>query len=781
MSGEIMGGAVVTPEGVVPLTPEEAQAIADLAEQKRQEDLSAKIALARRLSERRDENVRAKRVVEQRWIESLRQYRGLGRNLAQSKQYVGDANDSTLQPPRIHATRKYTDRWEARLSDMLFPTQEQVWDLVPSSEAELSAEVKQMVFEKLLAQKAQEASMAQQDPSQPPQLERPSEQEIRDALQKEAERRAQNMRNVIKDQLEECKFVRSGRAMVRDACRIGTGLLMGPMTGLKKRRKYDHSLGEVQVTIEETITPEILPGNPWHFFPEMTQTIDKASGAFYLHLLTAHEVQELAQNPGFDKDQVRALLNTEPEIGEVGINIGQRNDHLNEFEPLKGRYAIWRYTGCLERKEVEVLGHCSCDEIDPLEPVPMIDLWYSQDFILKSKPYPIQQDYRVPYYLLAPFHADGTMFGSSLPDLCSNSQRVCDSALAMALHNMSVSSGPLVLMRAGAVTPADKRSDIRGPKQFWVDKDVDIDDVWRMEIVPNVADQCWDAFDRAMQLIEFEINSDQLTQDDQTEAVTTSSGIAMLLNTKSILQRHAAASADDDVITPVINSLTAWNMQHNPREDIKGDFSTIPKAQTVQLVKDVQAQQTLLLNQVTNSDPDYQTMVDKYEMYQSILPFFDVQGKDRFVLSREKWEQKQANQPPDPGLRIAEAQAAKAEADAQKAGVQAEQAAIPQQEGQPTGDPTKPLEIQTKFAIEQEKIQLEREKIAAEERIADKRLQAEILQAAARLQLDRDETLALLRKADLDRQMKGAIELAKNESYNREMDIKQTSPDRQGV
>lgn len=758
----IVEGAIVTPAGAIPLTPDEIQALAEIAEQKRQEELVAKRALAHKLSSRRDECVRAKRSIEQRWIESRRQYRGLGRNLNQSKQYIGDANDVTLQPPRIHATRKFTDRWEARLSDMLFPTKEQVWDLVPSPEATLPPEAQNVAFSRLTAKKQLEAAEGQ-----PPQ--KPTEAEIRDAIQEEAENRAERMATKVKDQLDRCKFVRSGRRMVRDGCQIGAGLLMGPMNAIDRRRTY---AGGMQISIVETPTPEIREGDPWCFFPDMTPTADKAEYAFYLHLLTAREVQELAKSPGFDADQVRALLKTEPDIGEVGINIGMRNEHLNEVEPLKGRYAVWRYTGCLDREEMAMLGHCSCEDIDPLEPVPMVDLWYSQEFVLKSKPMPLEHDYRIPYYVFSPFPADGTMFGYSLADMCSNSQRVCDSSLAMALHNMSVSSGPFVAMRAGKFTPADKRADVRGPKLFWYTGDADIRSEYVFDVMPNVAEQCWAAFDRALALIEFEINSDQLSQDDQTEAVTTSSGLAMLLNTKSIIQRHAAACADDEVITPIIERMVWWNMLFNPDESIKGDYDTIPKAQTVQLVKDVQAQQQLLLNQIVNSDPDYKSMVDKYDFFQGILAFFDIPGKDRFVVPREEWDRNRQSAPPDPGMRIAEAQAAKAEAEAQKATASLQQP--PQADG-------RMAETQIKASIEQQRIDLEREKIAAELQIARDRLNAEIMETAARLQLDRDETVALLRQSDLDRQMKGAIELAKNESYNREMDIKQTSPDRQGV
>lgn len=93
------------------------------------------LTLMKRLQDKCDEVVRAKRPIEQRMIDDIRQYDGIAR-IRTSKQDVTSVSRSNLDPPRIHATRSRCDALESRLCDMLFPTNDHPWDITPTPDDE---------------------------------------------------------------------------------------------------------------------------------------------------------------------------------------------------------------------------------------------------------------------------------------------------------------------------------------------------------------------------------------------------------------------------------------------------------------------------------------------------------------------------------------------------------------------------------------------------------------------------------------------------------------------
>lgn len=655
---QVLGGAVLTPEGAIPLSPEEAKAILEAQQAAEEQRLAQLRSLVADLEKKRDAAVRAKAPIEKRWVDDLRQYNAKPRML-NSKQYATDntAHDSTtLEPPRLHVTRARCDLWEARLSDMIFPANDQSWDLeLPRDYAPMTLDptTGQLVPDEAACTKAGESCQA--------------------------------MKEEINAQLQDCKFVRSGRRMVRDACQIGTGLLMGPMNGLKTKRTFGQGMDGTVVDITETPRPEIREGDPWCFYPEMVPHVEKAGYAFYLHLSSERDVQELAQFPGFDKAQIAELLRKDPELGVVAENLAYRNQNLSTQETLTDRYGVWRYTGSITRDQLKALQleECACDDSDEdmLALTPYMDIWFCQGCILKAKTLPIDKDYRIPYFVFAPFPADDSMFGLSLPYMCRDSDRMTQAALQMLLLNASVSSGPVVISRAGKVQPKDGKYDIRGPKWLEVtDPDLDLKNAISIESITNNSDQAEAILQMAIRFIDLELNAEQwASPDPNTDTTDTASGLAMLMNAKSILQRRAAACADDEIFVPVIERMIWWNMLYNPRDDIRGDYTVAAKAQTVQLVKDIQAQH-LQVFMTAAKDPYFAGMSKPYGVFESFTAMLDV-PKDKLIVSEDEYQQNQQNMPPDPMQALNDAKTQLAQAQAQLAAANAQLAQAKVQHG----------------------------------------------------------------------------------------------------
>jgi hypothetical protein len=637
---QVLGGVVIGPGGVeVQLSADEAQALMDAAEQAKQEKLQTIRALINELSDKRDESVRAKREIERRWIDDIRQYEGDTRLLS-TKEFPSQTGEENLRPPVPHLTRARTDLWESRLCDMLVPTNDMTWKLKPTPD---------------------------EDTGPPHGMDVAMWELNLIHIRLDQQQRCDKMKRVIQDQLAACKSGRVFRRCIRDACRIGTGLIMGPLNSMHVQRKF--GAGGVQMQIEEKPLPEVREGDPWMFFPDMTSTVEKSEHAHYLHIMSSVDLYKLADNPGFNRSEIKKVIDSDPDFGEVAVNINNRTNYAHEEETLENKYPVWRYTGIIDQKYLKALGldgkaremigvpgdtgsegldndpnkaPSEMGEGDDLPPMIVGDIWYSGDCVLKAKISPlfIAKDFRIPYFVYAPFPADDTMFGYSIPYLARDSQRSATAAWQIGLHNASVSAGPLIISRAGALRPRDGKYSIRAPK--WLDvtpefADKALQDLVNVVIIPNNAEQAFEIFGRAQQLMDEELNTVQWASPDTSEPTQTASGIAMLMNSRTILQRRASAIADDEWFGPLIERFVMWNNLYNKRDDIKGDYDVEPLCQSVRLVTDIQTQQQMWFAQVCQ-DPRFNGMYDPYVLFTAIASNVDI-PRDDLIVPKDKYNE----------------------------------------------------------------------------------------------------------------------------------------------
>lgn len=627
---QVLGGAIVAPDGTqVDLSPEQAAAV---LEAKKQADLERKNLveeLVTRLVEKREQCIKARRDIERRWIDDQRQWDGADR-LLNTKEFPSQTNNDNMMPPRPHLTRARCDIWESRGIDLIAPTDDPTWELVP------------MTFEDISPPQGVDPTLWAQGKME---------------LQHEMEIRAQKMRDVIKDQLGACDATMALRRMVVQAMRVGAGLVMGPMNGTHVRRHYSGDPNNpVQMIFEELTVPTLQAGDIWCFYPEMVDRAENASYAFYLNPMNELQLWEFSNLPGVDKDEIDKLLDERPDYGEVEVTLRERNRYSGLKETTDGRHAVWRFTGIIDRKYCEALGLETND--GPIS----ADIWFCNRHILKSKLTVLAraQDFRIPYYVFSPFPIDDSMFGASIAYLCRDSQRTATASWLMMLHNISVSSGPQIVIRKGAVTPADGKYSLRGPK-VWehVNEDIPIDDAFASFNIANNAEQAANAFQMAKEMLDEELNTAQWASPDTSDVTQTASGLAMLMNARTILQRRVCACADDDVIGPFIQRFVLWNMLYNKREDIKGDFDVRPLCQSVRLVKDIRIQQKLFALQTFVFNPNTGSMFDPYDSTSDVLRDMDIHA-DNWMKPKQQWQQEQqqaAQQPQDPRAQAAQANA----------------------------------------------------------------------------------------------------------------------------
>lgn len=306
-----------------------------------QDRLEAFVGGLEREAERR---VNLRKPIETRMIEDLRQYHG-----KYSPEELAAFEKNSGSRVFLNLTRPKTNAMMARLWDLLFPTDDRNWGIQPtpvpemSDEAESSLSLADDAKETLESKRAQLEQIESSIPNAPDdatrqQLEQQAQamsaemkqaEEIASAAQRaaddlhatleEAKKRALLMQEEIDDQLKSSRYQAECRDMITDACKLGIGVLKGPVLGEKTRQKWEavEATGpdgttrtmHVLSNVKDDATPSVYRVDPWSFFPDPDSArVEDGEGIFERHIMNKSQLRRFARHPDVDEDAVRVIL-----------------------------------------------------------------------------------------------------------------------------------------------------------------------------------------------------------------------------------------------------------------------------------------------------------------------------------------------------------------------------------------------------------------------------------------------------------------------------------------
>jgi hypothetical protein len=701
------------------------------------------------LESARDEIIRARADIEQRWVDDINQYEGESL-LPVSKEHSTEGNSRERDTqPKVNLTRARTNMAAARIADMLFPANDRNWDIQPLTDR---------VAEAVRRAEAPQAAPGQQAPAMAPTPDQPGQPGGQAPMQPAPAAAAQaattqadtdqsksdGMREAIQNHLDRSDYSEHGRRMIEDGCKIGLGVLKGPFTRLVRRKRFSFQRSQTGkmvalLDVVEEHVPQCTRVDPRFFYPQPVHDMDDCERVFELHLMSRAEIKELAAQDGIDQASAELLLTQEPSIGEIGTNLEKWNRRCVLKEAYKDKYAVWEMHGVLNREELDALG--LEDLNDDISMIPVAQVWFCQGEVLRVSLSVLEADRRPPYWTWNYERADDTIYGYGIPWLYRNPQRCIDSIWLMLMHNLSVSSGPQIFYKNGIVQPVDGKYAIRGPK-LWKVTDEDVDDVakvFRSITIDNNAPQLMDVLKLAMDLGDEEISLPSIAQGNPNEAVPTAAGLIQLLNASNIVQRRCAKSMDDAVISPMVERFYVWEMLHGEDDTIKGDFAISARGTSVLLHKDIKAQHLQIIAQIT-ADPRFSVYLKEGDFLREMFEAADVSSELLLRSDDEadavRQQMAQANQHGAGAADQAKAQALMADVQLKQQQLQLDQAKW-QAEQQQAGEERTMLH-QERMAELQDK---------AEERRARLMLkQMELQIMAAQLATNRDISLAEIEK-----------------------------------
>ena len=606
-----------------------------------------------RLSTLMADRVSKRSAIEARWLEDLRQYNG---KYSADEQARLDASEGSSI--FVNITRNKTNAAEARLSDMLFPTDDRNWGIRPTPVPQLESQSKD-----------------HQDP----------EKDNARQLIKLAKDRAEAMTREINDQLVESKYHAICRDMIHDACVMGTGIIKGPVIVGKTNQVWiQNDLGESELHVEDDFSPGTQYVDPWNFYPDdSAATLTESESNLERHYITKRQLIGLAKTPGYLPDQIRSIIQ-----GDVR-NTQATHDWQTELRAISGitsssdntKYELWEYTGPIEKDELLAAG----EEIDEDELVEYYGtVLFCDSTVIRVSIHPMEtQD---DLYRVFNWEKDrSSIFGFGVPYLMRNPQKVMNAAWRMVLDNGGLSAGPQIVVDTDAIEPLDGVWCIQSRK-LWKKKKsgVQVDHAFRVYQIDNNQNELMNIFTSARQLADEETNLPLIAQGEQSSAVTkTARGMDMLMNSANIVLRRAVKNFDDDVTTPHITAYYNWNMQFNDNPEVKGDFTIDARGSGALLAREMQQERLMQFSQIAGSNEEFAVRTDWDGLYKQIVKHMQI-AKDDVVLPEEEvqkvLEQRQQQQPQMDPIKQAELQIKQSDLQLKQADMQFNQQLKAQQQ-----------------------------------------------------------------------------------------------------
>jgi hypothetical protein len=549
-------------------------------------------------------------LIEKRWIEDLEQIHGEYDEKTYKK--LDAAKKSTLF---INQTRPKTNACAARLADMLFPTDDKNWGISPTPVPALTQTAQQVADAG--AKAAQEANKAleQGDPARAAEITGGFNQVAQVGVQAKAEmdeakRRASAMQDEIEDQLRECRYNEAARKVIEDACRIGTGVMKGPIANTERSRRgwTKGNDGVFRLGFNEDPRPGYYRVDPWSFFPESDAlTIEESESFFERHLMRPNKFRQLAQQPGFDANAIRRVLKQGPSASMPSYLADLRNIKGENTSPSDKVFQVWEYRGPLEVEEMQHLAQFlgredlmeAVEEWDPLNVIQVV-LWFCQGEVLKIGIH--HMDSGEPIYSVYNLEKDdASIWGFGIAYLMRDPQKALNAAWRMMMDNSGLASGPQIEIDTEIVEPHDGVWEL-APRKVWKRKPgVDKAAIGIRSIqIDNHQAELANIIMLAKQFIDDVTSISTIAVGEQGSHTTqTAQGMAILMNAVNVIFRRFVKHFDDDLTVPVIRRLYDWNMQFSRKDHIKGDMEVDARGTSVLLVRELQSQNLMVLANFT--------------------------------------------------------------------------------------------------------------------------------------------------------------------------------------
>ena len=488
--------------------------------------------------------------------------------------------------------------------------QDRPWGIRPSSNPTVPPAVLQQIDQLM----QHENVLVQQHSQQPPppsavqQRKTALLESASDAAKKKATQQARDSEDKIEDMLREGGFYHGFAEFLVDLPIFPFAVIKGPVVKVVPTVTWPPNGGQPTVEQKPKLTwCRVSPFDIW-FTPGVSD-IENANVIEKLRITRA-ELNDLLDLPGYNQDEIRAVLE---EYGRGGLydnwdtTDAERAVLENKENPAWNRSAMlsmMEFNGCVQGVILQDYGLAVPDALRDY----FVQVWCIGSHIIKAHLAPSPRQ-RHPYFITSFEKVPGTPVGNGLTDLLTDMQEAANSSLRALINNVSIASGPQVVVNDDRLSPDETGEDLYPWKRWHC----------RNDPVGSNAQPPISFFmptSNAQQMIsvfqEFVSIADDVSaipkyvggQAGAGGAGRTASGLAMLMGNASKILQTVSANIDRDVLEPALLQLADLIMLTDTTGLLTGEEKISVQGVNVAVQRETIRQRQIEFLQATNNPTD---------------------------------------------------------------------------------------------------------------------------------------------------------------------------------
>jgi hypothetical protein len=496
------------------------------------------------------------------------------------------------------------------------------WALGPPEDPDVSDEVLQAVQTLVKTEVLTLMDAAQQGAGQPPSPSMVKERSLTllDAAREAAKKKATHQCRIAEDKVDELLteggFYKALAEFLTDIPLFPLACIKGPTVRMVTQVSWVNGR-PIQKQTPKLWWERISPFDIW-----MTPGVSDVEDAQIVERfrITRTDLNDLLDLPGYNKDNIRYILefygmqgitdDWDTTDASRAIMESRENPVMNESNMLTGLM----FTGNVQGRMLRDYGFGPDEIPDELRDY-SVQAWLIGNYLIKVQLNPSPRR-RHNYYVTSWEKVPGTPIGNGLPDIISDMQEVMNATLRSLVNNMSIASGPQVVINDDRMS-GQENSDELYPWKRWHATN---------PTVSGTQEKPVDFFQPQMNAQELlgVFNAFYGLADDISAipkylsgnspgggAGRTASGLAMLMGNASKLLQTVCANIDRDVMTPNLQNTLDMILLTDTTGLLTGQEEVVPKGVNVAMQKETMRARQLEFLQVTANPIDLQIIGPK--------------------------------------------------------------------------------------------------------------------------------------------------------------------------
>jgi hypothetical protein len=419
----------------------------------------------------------------------------------------------------------------------------------------------------------------------------------------------------VDDMLVEGLFYEALGELLIDVALFPFACLKGPIVRVTPQVTWVQGQAQVQ-NKPKMFWNRVSPFDVW-WTPGVSNIADAA--VIERSRVTRSDLNQLRGLPGYDDNAIQEVLRWYGQSGYVEVLASTADTQRAVMESREdprmnqsGMMDMMEYHGYVQGTILLQYGMDPAKIPDPLNDY-FVDVFKIGRYIIKVQMSPSLRK-RPPYYVTSFEKVPGTVVGNALPDILSDTQDAANAALRSLLNNMSIASGPQVVVNDDRIAENENGDELYPWKRWHVSTDPLGANNGQQPIVffqpQSNAQELLSVYEKFTQIAD-ELSSipRYVTGSDRMGgAGRTASGLAMLMGNSAKILQTVASNIDSDIIEQVISELYDMIMLTDQTGILRGDESIDVLGVTVAMQRETQRQRQLEFLQITANPIDMQIM-----------------------------------------------------------------------------------------------------------------------------------------------------------------------------